>query len=1318
MKAEVKWTSLPNNLNREGERVRLSVFVTPELKATTTGEGNTYVPLTGTLFEDWPAVVCQQATGGLTACREIVFTVHFANEAGQEVYSIQANSVQHRPDSKLWKTLIGHTKAYLDPLGQPGQITPQTHSYSVKDAVKTLKNVYGGAAERAFLTFTETKNQLRTTAAAPPLTVDPPNVDYLKSLESFGKILAPPAEVCDPTDECAGQQATPEMELFSRIENFHQPPAENPNKARNNENRNSLRAENNPQGANEFHQRVSQLGEYPDLLRKLGLIFDLEVGWNAAIPSVGLVWVTAASSQPLPESVITRTIYEMKRATRRFTPVSCNERPQLSDGMLRLDDTCTDDLNNTCKYTVVQMDEAGAALKALDFTRNVFRVSVSTAQDKPREMPPPYIRGAGISVAKANRAAEVVQLLAQPLAICRQQNTGSGIRLNAEHLTRGYRIDVWTRVKNTDCWRTLCARQLRFVIPNTQLPPINDEGWISLGIADRGEINGAQQLYIHESLFIWNGWSLVAPRPEKSVNEEGKPIDIDQTGYEDSNLKVFITPRPGSLPTLRFGGKYRLRARAVDLAGNDLAPPLLAPNDFTSATPEFIYRRFEPVNSPVVIPREDLKNSLGERVDHLVIRSNYNRPIERPAERHILPPKTSQFMAETHGMFDDSNGKPRKSSYQLIVERDKSISEIVPEEEFTLPYLPEPLSKGAAFHGLSRDGEAVCTVTFDGIWPDKRPFRILIEEGDALPDCISQTRVLRVQLKKAQILKVRLSSHLDLNNHLNDLNLFGIWSWIKEANQTASEQDAALGRVWALTPTRELLLIHAVQQPLREPVFSSSPAEPQLAIIDRKIGNTYADLGGEIHFDAHSSGKIDLIGEWSEIIDDVLRPKPEIRRGNSQVFEQNIDYDEANLIRFGASEGARLARHQFQDTKYRLVTYKSVATTRFLEQFFTPEQIQTGQFPPDRPPTRETPQSVRPVKQILNTARPDAPKVLYALPLFGWTGIEKTKDDKTKKEIIRRERKGGGLRIYLERPWYSSGDGELLGVVLWPGASAHMRAGVFQQAAAIVRLSSIPTELPNEIKPYVSQWGIDPIWKSNPLQGQLTPDHFLNADTVERQSPAERPQYTLEELMPATAGESYPSQNLMWVAAFKPQYDENRRLWYCDIEMDTQEAYFPFVRLALIRFQPNSVIEKDNQNRLIRDCHLSRVVLADFVQLSPGRTATITFDRKNARSLRISVQGQSYKASGLGQGTSVVEVTLEERSKEASSGWVLMPGKVFELVPQVAGDTGQTVWTGEIILDKELKHGKYRLVIREFETFQADRQQDGRRLVYADALEI
>jgi hypothetical protein len=53
-----------------------------------------------------------------------------------------------------------------------------------------------------------------------------------------------------------------------------------------------------------------------------------------------------------------------------------------------------------------------------------------------------------------------------------------------------------------------------------------------------------------------------------------------------------------------------------------------------------------------------------------------------------------------------------------------------------------------------------------------------------------------------------------------------------------------------------------------------------------------------------------------------------------------------------------------------------------------------------------------------------APDVVYALPTFGW-------QRQTETNLKRSVRFGGGLRVYLRRPWFSSGAGELLGVALW-----------------------------------------------------------------------------------------------------------------------------------------------------------------------------------------------------------------------------------------------------------------------------------------------
>ena len=60
-------------------------------------------------------------------------------------------------------------------------------------------------------------------------------------------------------------------------------------------------------------------------------------------------------------------------------------------------------------------------------------------------------------------------------------------------------------------------------------------------------------------------------------------------------------------------------------------------------------------------------------------------------------------------------------------------------------------------------------------------------------------------------------------------------------------------------------------------------------------------------------------------------------------------------------------------------------------------------------------------------------------------------------------------------------------------------------------------------------------------------------------------------------------------------FDTDRKLWYCDILRDAAEADWPFVHLTLASFQPKS----------LDGLHISRVILAEFIQLTPDRSASI-----------------------------------------------------------------------------------------------------------------
>lgn len=364
-------------------------------------------------------------------------------------------------------------------------------------------------------------------------------------------------------------------------------------------------------------------------------------------------------------------------------------------------------------------------------------------------------------------------------------------------------------------------------------------------------------------------------------------------------------------------------------------------------------------------------------------------------------------------------------------------------------------------------------------------------------------------------------------------------------------------------------------------------------------------------------------------------------------------------------------RHELGDTKHRVVTYRGIATTRFSEYFTSQatfpyagaasqETLDTGNppqgvvpgsvkliqlleaggstllvegvhyvvsaaegtvtfsadddgddatEPPEAsgdivvaylipPVTRETaaPPASREVA-VPSSARPVAPKVVDVLPTFGWEQ-DSTADGATS------TRRGNGLRIYLERPWWSSGAGELLGVVVWPPAD-----------------QPSPPELDDEdpLRPYVTQWGEDPVSSAGALSSRYPGVSTFPA------AAASGAGYTLDEVGPLG-----PAVN---VAGHPVDYDQARDLWYCDIDVEPGPAYQPFVRLALARYQPVSV----------PDAHLSCVVLADFVQLAPDRFATVVFDQSDPATATITLSGPAPNATEVASEPGPARVTVEKR---------------------------------------------------------------------------
>ena len=233
---------------------------------------------------------------------------------------------------------------------------------------------------------------------------------------------------------------------------------------------------------------------------------------------------------------------------------------------------------------------------------------------------------------------------------------------------------------------------------------------------------------------------------------------------------------------------------------------------------------------------------------------------------------------------------------------------------------------------------------------------------------------------------------------------------------------------------------------------------------------------------------------------------------------------------------------------------------------------------------------------VPSTARPAAPSVLYIVPIYQRattsSGVTRT---------------GGALRVYLDRPWWSSGDGELLGVVCCPPATLEADGDV-----------------PTALAPFVTQWGFDPVFSSTTsMPAQPNPGNFplrLTGTFDSTPLPVEGTPYEVN------------------VAGHEVGFDSTRGLWFCDVQLlnDGVElpSYMPFVRLALARFQPNS----------LEDAYLSKIVLTDWAQLAPDRSVTVTQTGVQGRRVlfSVTVAGRAATATAASAGPSLMTVTVEQ----------------------------------------------------------------------------
>ena len=215
----------------------------------------------------------------------------------------------------------------------------------------------------------------------------------------------------------------------------------------------------------------------------------------------------------------------------------------------------------------------------------------------------------------------------------------------------------------------------------------------------------------------------------------------------------------------------------------------------------------------------------------------------------------------------------------------------------------------------------------------------------------------------------------------------GLYSWTANSELTKPELRQAVydavshGIHWMVTPYREIVLVHAVLQPLNFPRFGNTNLDPEsisFGVAPRRLGESRALLTGEINVDNDGTSKPVIEASWNEQLD---TPETDAVPRSSHVLEIKInqnrkykaDADEKGKIWIPIEGGpGKPSFHFFEDTKYRKVKYKVTSTSRFGE-YFTYDPNNPND--PNRVKTRTTPDVQAVTLDILNSKKPNPPKV-------------------------------------------------------------------------------------------------------------------------------------------------------------------------------------------------------------------------------------------------------------------------------------------------------------------------------------------------------
>jgi hypothetical protein len=675
----------------------------------------------------------------------------------------------------------------------------------------------------------------------------------------------------------------------------------------------------------------------------------------------------------------------------------------------------------------------------------------------------------------------------------------------------------------------------------------------------------------------------------------------------------------------------------------------------------------------------------------------------------------AQVTAEQLGVFDDAfrpgaDRATRHEIYTAISMRDAGAPDAastgptadttfaqalgkqfapVPAGDLETRYLLDPMAVGVSLLDIPQPGQhTILPFRRAGHRFDRMVCRIRARAATASSVTPEPDKgLVSVDLARGEIRNVDVACGLEPR----ELERMWLWGALLPVSlrTPAAAQHACAGRNIGLTPSQHVQLVHAVRL--------ARPAKLGVRLNEKAPESPEVAFDVDLQAERDVVGLVDITASWTDPFDDgvsaVTSPEPSGQRVPDALAFQ-VPRDDpgtaagASPVRLDAAgrfRGVLRTSTLFPDARHRRVTFNTRSVSRFADCFPADmDLVRPGT------PTAEV--------RIPNAQRPVPVTLLDAVPTFTWEGPGSEETRKPTTTSFRRARRGDSVRLGLARPWFLSGPGELLGVVVFP-------SGPWSDDPVLGK--------------YASCWAADPVRTTvaPPALGTTIANAALTRSGVVL------PELLLDGVRLAKLPVSGALATCD-VFGFPVHFDLERNAWVCDIAMKAN-AYSPFVRFAVTRFQPeslpalrNAALAPDAFTRA--DCCCSSIVLTQPIQLIVNRTLEVSLQSTGFATITLS--GPGYPAQTTSRVHAVrAYVQTTTAAAPTDFDWSALDDTARPaaeaLQPNAGSSESNTAWTVKVPI-RARGSVRQRIMLIEEEMIQGVGSELQRRPVFVDAFEV